>query len=502
MLGHAHLGLLLAAMAVAMGSVGGCGRRAGRIPEEPPRLSGGSGSAAVTYRPETHVLEREEGYRAFRGTSSDGWALLFDSKDPKLQSLKTGDVLLIKGLLARKVVAADVHGSRVLVLTRLAALGEAIQDGRIRLNAPIRFTRSSSRHAFRLWAVPALSAQSPEQVPSSDDPTGQHAVSGEFQGWETTFTVVPGAGRLDISLTLRKDVGGFRALITGQGYLADFGLSSGIDVERSVVQQLQLAHKNLNGVMNFKWEVAKDSPGALSGDDRIKLPAAITIPLYQYLGGFPLFLDISSAIIIKPAISGGNEYSRGAFRITYDGYQSFQAKEGNIDASGNVTGDIAFLESQNISAMAPMGMVVAFAAPRIELSFGVSKIFKFGDMKEASGAVDKLADEFAKHALGKEGYDRWKSSPPGQFSMGQNVANAMASDAAGYIELVSSSGMSNSGMSAIFPCTRTDLHFWVKVGASAQTFGLQLGKVEQEIFKKDFTRIDPPGTKLCEQVGA
>lgn len=36
----------------------------------------------------------------------------------------------------------------------------------------------------------------------------------------------------------------------------------------------------------------------------------------------------------------------------------------------------------------------------------------------------------------------------------------------------------------------------------APAFGQQLGKVGTEIFKRHVVRIDPPGTRLCEQVGS
>jgi hypothetical protein len=503
----------------------GCGRPGGRLGAsagEARRLPGGSGSASVTYQANTHLLKRAEGLSLLKGASHDGSTLLLDAKDRRVASLKAGDVLLIQGLLVRKVLAVEPRGSRLAALTRQATLGEAIQQGHIRLSAPIRFTPRVARLERRPglerlwdrltgWSTPALHAQSPDaerlKKAEADGHTdaalglAKSAVTGVFEGWETTFSATPGAGRLDLSLTLKRNVGGFRALITGQGYLTDFDLSSGIDVERGIVEQLELAHKKLNGVMNFKWEVAKDDPGPLSEDDRIKLPAAASIPLYQYLEGFPLYLEISSALIIKPAISGGKEYSRGAFRITYDGYQSFQAKAGNIDANGSVTGDIAFVESQNISAMAPMGMVVAFAAPRLELTFGVSRVVDMEDIETAADAVDGIAEGLVKRTFGEEGWERWKNSPAGGVSMGQAAKKAVSSDAAGYLELVTSSGMSNSGMSAIFPCTRTDLNLTVKVGASAQAFGLSLGRVEQEIFKKAVTRVDPPGTKLCENAG-
>lgn len=111
-------------------------------------------------------------------------------------------------------------------------------------------------------------------------------------------------------------------------------------------------------------------------------------------------------MIIEPAISAGQEYSRGAFRITFDGTQNFQVKKGNI-TDGNVTGDIQFVEGQNISPVIPMGMVVAFAAPRIELTLGVGPMFGIYDVpcpSDRSGkttmmamkAVDALENAFLK----------------------------------------------------------------------------------------------------------
>jgi hypothetical protein len=67
--------------------------------------------------------------------------------------------------------------------------------------------------------------------------------------------------------------------------------------------------------------------------------------------------------------------------------------------------------------------------------------------------------------------------------------------------MVTSAGMSNSGMSAIAPCTRHDIHLWGTVGVSAQVMGMAVGQTSKNIYKKDFTRIDPPGNHLCESVG-
>ena len=486
-----------------------------------PSVTAGSGSARVTYQPNVKVLAQDEGVNAIEGVSTNGAGFLLNASNPNLRSLAAGDVLVIKGLLAKKIIASEMEDDNtILVLTQPASLTDAIQDGHIAVSAPVRFGSLSAESAPPGSTggpldrfIPPVYAQSPDNEAfnkavsqGNKDAYGNMArsVVGAIAGdWKTDFSAVPGDGQVNLKLNSKKAVGGFLATITGDGYVSNFDFDSDISVEHSTYDKVSTGIKNLNGAMNFGWEVATDTPGAHTGDDRIKLPAAIEIPLYRYLDGLPLFLEISSALIIQPALSGGKEYSRGKFRITYDGYQHFsRQKEGNMDSEGNVKGDIQFLEGQNISALAPMGMVVAFAAPRIELTFGISKVLPFSDMKSAASKVDFLLDKLAKYKLSPDQYQALKNSPLGEFPISKALENATKSDAAAYFEMVSSAGMSFTGISAITPCTRHDIHLWGKVGATTEVFGIQMGKTEKEIYRKDFIRIDPPGTHLCEAVGA
>jgi len=473
----------------------------------------------VTYRPNVKVVEQKEGTNALVSVSTDGSTLVFDRSRGAIPPLAVGDIIMIKGLLARKIIAAETSGDEIAVLTIPARLVEMVSDGQIRLQAPIRFgsaqavAASSPPHGA--WAtignrlIPPLYAQSPTEERRKAAERGGvrdaygNVASSPFKalmsGWETEFSAVPAAGRLNITLQMKKSVGNVAAVVTGEGYLADFDFSSEIDVERSVVERLKVAYKKLNGVMNFKWEVQTTKGGTLRGNAYIKLPAAIEIPLYQYLGGLPLFLEISSAVIIKPALGASYEFSRGAFRVTYDGYQTFRVKEGVVDADGNVTGDIQLLESESGSG-APIGMVVTFAAPRIELSVGVSKVLKFDGVKEAAEKADKAFDFLVGKTFGAEALAKFKNSPMSKVTGSKIVDAAMGSDAAAYLQLVTSSGMSHTGTAVMVACTRTDLHMAVKVGVSANAFGQSVGDAEKEIFKKDMTRVKPSENALCSGI--
>jgi hypothetical protein len=135
--------------------------------------------------------------------------------------------------------------------------------------------------------------------------------------------------------------------------------------------------------------------------------------------------------------------------------QGFKAKEGTIDAEGKVSGDIKFLEDCHVSALAPVGMVVNIAAPRIELTMNPLKMLSDISGKDnlqkqigdAAKKVGKIADFLKKRTLSAETNEQLKSFP---FTMGK-VADAMKSDAAAYIQVVTTSAVSNSGMSVRRP---------------------------------------------------
>jgi hypothetical protein len=483
---------------------------------QPAIASHASGYAHVTYRSNVRTMEADEGKRALIGISSNGASLLFDSSNPTARSLHAGDVLMIKGLMARMVIGAETTPDGVVVLTQHALLTDVVQDGEIKIQAPVRFgaTRAALEPPLAplptwldLVATPAY-AQSPAGVMAQNaeakgtmDAYG-NMVKGAFNsvvsGWDTTFKATPSEGQTDLNITLKRDVGGFAALITGKGYISNFQFDSLINIKQSVLENMDTSFTNLNGRMNFDWQIAKDSAGVMAEESKIKLPGAIHVPLSEFLEGLPLYLEVSGAILIHPAITGGKEITKGQFQITYDGSQHFTVKSGTVNANGNMSGDIQLTDHQEISPTAPLGMVVAFAAPRVELTLGLNKIYDASDIKKAADYVDKIADIVAKHLLNPQQYANYQQNG---LHLGNVFKNALSTDGAAYFQMVGTSASSYTGMSAIAPCARFDLILVAQVGASAEAWGQSVGTVSKDIFKKSMTRVDPPGMKLCENIG-
>ncbi len=484
--------------------------------QRPAIASHASGYAHVTYRSNVRMMEADEGKKALIGISSNGASLLFGSSNATARSLRAGDVLLIKGLMARSVLGAETTPDGVVVLTQHALLTDVIQDGEIKIQAPVHFgvARADVEQpppALPSWlnlvATPAY-AQSPTgamaqsaEAKGTMDAYG-NMVKGAFNsvisGWDTTFKATPSEGKTDLNITLKRDVGGFVALITGQGYLSNFQFDSMINIKQSVLQNMDTNFSNLNGQMNFQWQVAKDSGGVMAEESKIKLPGAIEVPLSEFLEGLPLYLEVSGAILIHPAITGGKEITKGQFQINYDGSQHFQVKSGNVDANGSMSGDIQLVDHQELSPTAPLGMVVAFAAPRVELTLGLNKIYDASDIKKAAEYVDKIADFVAKHLLNAQQYANYQQNG---MHLGDVFKNALSTDGAAYFQMIGTSASSYTGMSAISPCARFDLNLVGQVGASAEVWGKSVGTTSKEIFRKGMTKVDPPGMRLCENIG-
>ena len=78
--------------------------------------------------------------------------------------------------------------------------------------------------------------------------------------WEAT----PQDGKLELSLTMSKNVNGLIAKITGKGHLSDFDFVNDMDMSSggsaiSALKQAAGQFKNVNGRMDFTWEIGKDA---------------------------------------------------------------------------------------------------------------------------------------------------------------------------------------------------------------------------------------------------
>lgn len=480
---------------------------------EGPHL--GQGSARITYSDNSLILEKEQGLSGLLAESSDGHGLIFKASTPGIAGLREGNILVIKGVAARKIVGVEQKGDQILVVAVPATIRETVKDGEIHLQTPIKFGNvtkaalSPPRYTpslLDIFATPAYAQAdsfSPGNVAASA--ASARAASGATMdgfknmatslagfavgGWTTNWSATPAGDRLNVNLRMTKEDGGFKALVTMTGYIANFDLIQNMQIGSSfATTQLEAAVKTLAGQMQFRWQIGKDSPGGFAKEDRIKLPAAITIPLAQYVAGLPLTLDISSALIIHPAITGGKEFAAGGFTVTYNGsmidtVNNDGASQGSGDLAENATLD----QDQGISAAAPVGMVIAYCVPRFELSLGLGKIFNFNGngVKAADAYIGAFLNEHpaAKNLL--------SNSPVGTAV----ISNTLASSADIFAQLIATGGSTESGSSVLVPCSNVTVEVKGQIGINGNLFGKDLvgggskpTEHTQDVFTKSWNR--------------
>jgi hypothetical protein len=198
-----------------------------------------------------------------------------------------------------------------------AGIREVVKKGDIHLKAPIKFGRISrtaldvpkphyQASLFDLLATPAYAAGPSFSLGNNAAATASanaasaatldgfqnmaKSVAGyAFADWKLSdWSATPSGDRLNLNLTMTKETGGFKALVKMTGYIANFDLIENMQIGSNFAStQLVAAVKTLAGQMQFSWQIGKDSPGGFAKEDRIKLPASITIPLAQYVAGLP-----------------------------------------------------------------------------------------------------------------------------------------------------------------------------------------------------------------------
>lgn len=469
----------------------------------PPRAAGATGSATVTYQPTVHMVEQKDGAAALVGESSNGHGLVFDVSNAQITSLKEGDVLVIKGLIARKVLAVERSGDQMILLTDRAAFGDVIKDGDVHVEAPIKFgtvvaAAVTHKHSWTDVLESSAYADTKAAGGASRDALG-NLVKGAGKyvigDWKvSSWNATPVGDRVNLDLDMMKDAGdGFKAVIGAHGHINNFNLKNDLHVATGGTT-MSMSIDNLAVDMTFTWEVAKNTPGPYTIEDRIKLPAPISIPLAQYLGGLPVFLEISEALLVHPALTGGGELAKGSYKLTYNGGVGITSENGELNATSTGEGAVEIVEDSGLSAVAPVGMVIAVAAPRLELQLGLEKIFPIiGAVPEAVAKIDQQIDKLAKAHLSPEAYAALAKSPLGTAVL----SNAIKSNADVFAQLIVTTGATRTGASAIVACSRIITHLTAQVGMNGSLFGAVADVKTKDVWTHEWVRVDPPGAKLC-----
>jgi hypothetical protein len=464
--------------------------------------------AHVMYKPEVKVVEQGAVDSSIEGISTDGHGVAFKNAPPEILALKAGDVFLAKNAFAVKVLAAETDGDETVLVTDEARLADVVQQGEINVDSPVSFHGPKESSALQVPARPfslldlietPAYAQSGITVRNPSEEARRDFIKNMvMSGWKVEqWQVTPAGSTANIKARMTKDTGGFKAAVSVDGSITDFQFVANLKMpptRGSLVKGVQ----GMSGQMHFMWEIGKDTPGVWAVEDKIKLPAGIVIPLRQFVAGLPMDLEISSAFLIHPALTGGNEYSKGGFTIGWVGSQSAEAvgiETGASDGTEGLTFQIT--DDANVSPIAPNGMVISFCAPRVELRLSLlgeySRVMGF---KVAAGAVDAAVGKIAKKLLSPTMLDTISASPLGKMS----VSNTLASSADVYVQIIHTEGVTHASNLTPTPCSKLELKVVGQVGGDARLFGLtNAATTHRDTFTKTYTEWRP-GSKFCKSL--
>lgn len=451
----------------------------------------------VTYNDHTVMVDEATVRKTLRSVSTNGNVLVFDPS-PQIQKLGLGSVLFMQGLAVRKVLATMPFESGTALLTVPAAITDYIQEGQIHWDYPVRFSATSASRdpvGSPLQAeaglclanlLKCLESHASPVVYAADAPPGSH--HGQLKGWDYWASGTNQDNRVQVRLEVKRVEAGIHALLTGDGYLQNFDTSSDIEIHDGKLQDFRWSNKNLNGVMNFGWEVGKEKKGVWAEEDKIPLPTSFKIPLL--IGAWPLTISVDEALLIHPAMTEGNQLSEAHFRVEYNGYSRFSVHSGNINDDGQVSGNTSLVNMRALSPVAGHAFVAALAGPRMGIKLGVSSAWdKLKETVHADQAeralqfflsldpVKKLLDS---NTPGGRLYRKALGILP---DIKEAVEMALKSDAAAHLEIIIAAKLLDSGPMVVVPCQQAQAVVTVQAGANAELLGQTIAQADKILGK-------------------
>jgi len=479
-------------LAVCLLSLSGCSRRQAAVTsarpvpaavlELGPDLASLPGNSfQVTYSDRVVRMEREDFRKSIRSVSTDNTTLVFDPSDAAAARLTQGSILFIPGFAVRKVAVVTKQDGNIVVVTEDPTLPEVIKNGKIQWTAPIKFAQVRQQQRASV-AIPRDSSRF-QRLASSLQPTVYAAggLSGETDGWKYNLAANPQPDKLNLELMVSREYNGVVITVNGSGYVQNFETAATMLVQDSSLKYFDFKNTNLNGMVNFGWQAAKNEKGVEAAEQRIKLPSSFSIPMP--IGGLPFSLEVSEALLIHPAFTGGGEVARGRFRVEYNGVQGFSFKEGNVEQDGQAGGDGSIVDNFSLAPIAPVGFVAAVAMPRIELKLGTDTVFQ-------------VVKQFVPSTVADAALNLVKSSPLGKF-LNDTVSDKLKTTGAAYAQLVISTSTIAAGAGSLIPCQKAMLISTISVGANATLLGKDKGKVSKDVFRQEKKIVVPP-TKSCD----
>jgi hypothetical protein len=430
--------------------------------------------AEVTLTNNTVRIDETTTHRILKSVGSNGDVFVFDNSDKRIQDLHEGQILLLDDVAVRKVSAVARKDNLIIVGTNYASLTDFIQQGQLKWTAPIKFGSlfsrvstlpESPRHPPSTWFIPDGTVYAAGT---------ELSYSGKVDGWDANMSVTPSSNRLDITFKVSKSFQGMNVMTSANGFLKDFLSSADIQVAQGDLSNFSYNATNLNGEVNVDYAATRDGDAAGIDKPNISLPALAKIPMP--IDGIPFMLTINANLILKPGFGAKKEAASGSFKITYNGDEGFQVKGGTPQSSSNIDGD-GTIGKITTASLAPHGIVIGVAAPKITLSLGMQSAMDVLQQAFPSGLADSLSDFLANSSAGK-----WAK---------KQMNSSFKTEAAAYVQTVAVGTMASEGSLGMIPCKLTRLLLQFQAGADIYLLGQKGADKDLIIAKKEFVVREP-----------
>ena len=99
----------------------------------------GKSFAHITYKPEVKFIDKAAIDASLQGIASDGHGAMFKNASAEIKALKAGDILMVKGAFAAKILAAQTDGDQTALIIDKAKLTDVVAGGEINVDSPVGF---------------------------------------------------------------------------------------------------------------------------------------------------------------------------------------------------------------------------------------------------------------------------------------------------------------------------------------------------------------------------
>lgn len=447
----------------------------------------------VKFSPDTVRIEPQNFIQSLRGYTPDHTIFVFDRSSEAARSLQPGKILFVPGLTLAKVIAVAEDGADFVVgVDDHTPLTEAIESGTIKWDAPVNFQQAAAQQRGSLTGLPGTPGQGAQglvpTVWAAEEPEKAECMGGG--GWKHDIQGQPDAGGLNFKVHLEKesDDAGVSAEIDITGRIENFQNATSIVIKDHKVDSFGFHNKSMNATANVVWTVSKEKPGVATNEEHLRLPTSFSLPLM--IGGIPFSLEISEAVLFKPGFTSKGELAKGGFKIQLNGDNGFTWSGPEVGGDEESKGEGSIEEGSGISPVAPFAILIAVAAPRIELSTGPDAAFeqlkRFVPPLSPSAEVVRRATEI----FGKR-FSDWATG------VANRASECLKPKGAAYAQIILSTSATIGSATALIPCQVRKLVITGTAGVSIRLPYLPKDwKSEHTFFREEKNLVNPP-VKAC-----